>query len=175
VQHDLSTTSCATPSRPAMLPQLRKPYVLVATFFWVMVIGYLGWCRGCTTACPAATRTFPTFIQRQDRSSGLGDRLYDLGLQTQVQNHFSEGSALNIRRYPICGLHSRRSFFGRSATCPFLDLYNLGPISIALVGATAAYLRSRIPGLATIPWWLYYPAYFSFYPMVYGSLAKTRL
>jgi len=155
-----------------MLPQLRKPYVLVATFFWVMVIGYFGMVPRVYDRMSRGYADFSNFYTAgKIVQAGLGDRLYDLRLQTQVQNQFSEGSALNNRALPYMRPPFEALLFWPLSYLPFPRAYTIWVLfSIALVGATAAYLRSRIPGLATIPWWLYYPAYFSFYPMVYGFI-----
>jgi glycosyl transferase family 87 len=155
-----------------MLPPLRKPYLPVATFFWVMLFGYFAMVPRVYDRMSRGYADFSNFYAAgkivQARN---GDRLYDLALQTKVQDQFSEASALNNRALPYMRPPFEAFLFLPLSYLSFPLAYVVWVLfCVALVGATAAYLRPRISGLATIPWWLYYPAYFSFYPIMYGFI-----
>jgi hypothetical protein len=153
-----------------MLPPHRKPYLLVATFFWIMLFGYFGMVSRVYDRMSRGYADFSNFYTAgKIVRAGLGNRLYDLALQTKVQAQFSEASALNGRALPYMRPPFEALLFLPLSYLSFPLAYVIWVLfSITLVGATAAYLRPRISGLASIPWWLYYPAYFSFYPIVYG-------
>jgi len=102
---------------------------------------------------------------------GQGGRLYDLGFQNQVQGEFSEASALRNRALPYMRPPFEAPLFVPLCYLSFPRAYAAWVLfSIFLVGATAAHLRARMPGLAATPWWAYYPLCFSFYPIVFGLI-----
>jgi hypothetical protein len=155
-----------------MTPPPRKPYLFVATFFWVMLFGYLAMVPRVYDRMSRGYADFSNFYGAgKIVQAGLGDRLYDLALQTKVQDQFSEASAVNNRALPYMRPPFEALLFLPLSYLSFPLAYVIWVLfSVALVGATAAFLRPRISGLAAIPWWLYYPAYFSFYPIVYGFI-----
>lgn len=154
------------------MPQQKNPYLLVATFLWVMLLGYLSMAPRVYDRMSRGYADFSNFYTAgKIVRAGQCGRLYDLAWQTQVQSEFSEAAALRNRALPYMRPPFEALLFWPLSYLPFARAYLLWVLlSVVLVGVTAGYLRSQISGLRAIPWWLYYPAYFSFYPVVYGFI-----
>jgi len=100
---------------------------------------------------------------------GQSEHLYDLRLQTDVQKRFSEGAALRDRALPYMRPPIEALLFLPFSYLSYQRAYVIWVgCNMFLVLLTAWFLRSRIPVLSTIPAWVYYLAYSSFYPIALG-------
>ena len=154
------------------MPQYRKLHLLVATFSWGVLLSYLWMAPRAYDRMSRGYADFSNFYTAgKILQRGQGGRLYDLGFQNQVQSEFSEASALRNRALPYMRPPFEAPLFVPLCYLPFARAYAVWVLfSIFLVGATAAHLRARMPGLAATPWWAYYPLCFSFYPIVFGLI-----
>jgi len=154
------------------MPQYKKLHILVATFSWGVLLSYLWMAPRAYDRMSRGYGDFSNFYTAgKILQRGQGKQLYDLALQTQVQNEFSEASALRNRALPYMRPPFEALLFVPLCHFPFARAYAIWVVlSMFLVGVTAAYLRSRIPGLAATPWWVYCPLCFSFYPIVFGLI-----
>jgi hypothetical protein len=148
----------------------RKLQMLAATFFWAMLLIYLWMAPRLYQRMALGYADFSNFYTAaRIVQTGQRARLYDLGLQTQVQSEFSEAAALRGRALPYMRPPFDALLFLPLSYLPYRQAYAVWVLlSMVLVGVTAAFLRRRIAGLDAIPWWLYYPSYFSFYPIAHG-------
>ncbi len=139
-------------------------------FFWGILLSYIWVAPRVFDYAAGGYADFSTFytagkiVQR-----GQGHQLYDLALQTQVQREFSQAAVLRNRALPYLRPPFEALIFLPLSYLPYVRAYEVwGGLSVLLVGLTAALLRSRIPDRPAIPWWIYYPAYFSYWPIAYG-------
>lgn len=152
------------------MPKDRKLRFVVAAFFWGVLLSYM-WvaprfydygARG--YADFSAFYTAAKIVQR-----GQGRQLYSRSLQTQVQKEFSEAARVRGQALPYLRLPFEALFFIPLTFLSYARAYQVwAGISILLVLGVAAYLRSRMPEDPGWPWWIYYPAYFSYWPIAYG-------
>jgi hypothetical protein len=154
------------------MPQHKKLRVFAAMFFWGMILSCLWVAPGVYGHAARGAADFSTFytagkiVQR-----GQGHQLYDWGVQTQVQSEFSRTAALRNRALPYMRPPYEALLFLPLSYLSYPRAYVVWVLlNMLLVGLTAAFLRSRIPDLPTIQWWLYYPAVFSFCPIAFGFL-----
>jgi hypothetical protein len=152
------------------MPQYKKLRVFAAMFFWGMILSYVWVAPGVYGHAASGAADFSTFytagkiVQR-----GQGHQLYDLAVQTQVQSEFSRTAALRNRALPYIRPPFEAPLFLPLSYLSYARAYVVWVfLNMLLVGMTAAFLRTRIPDLSTIPWWLYYPAVFSFAPIAFG-------
>jgi hypothetical protein len=153
-----------------LMPPPKKLQVLVALFFWAMLLSYVWMAPRLYERMARGYADFSNFYTAgRIVQSGQGSRLYDLKLQTEIQSEFSEGAALRNRALPYMRPPFEALLFLPLSYLPYPRAYSVWVFcSMLLVGVTAGFLRSRVPGFGAIPWWVYYPAYFSFYPIAYG-------
>jgi hypothetical protein len=152
------------------MPPHRKLQIFVATFVWGILLLYIWMAPRLYDRMARGYADFSNFYTAgKIVQTGQRGRLYDLTWQTQVQSSFSEAAALRNRALPYMRPPFEALLFWPLSYLPYERAYAAWALlNIFLVAVTAAFLRSRIPGLVAIPWWLYYPAYFSFYPIAYG-------
>jgi len=154
------------------MPKLRRLRILAATFFCGILLSYLWVAPRLYDRMAKGYADFSNFYTAAKiLQGGQRHQLYDLALQTQVQSQFSEAAALRNHALPYMRPPFEALLFLPLAYLPYARAYAVWVLlSMLLVGVSAAFLHSRIPGLSTIPWWVYYPAYFSFCPIFYGFL-----
>ena len=100
---------------------------------------------------------------------GQSQRLYDWALQTRVQSEFSRATVLRGRALPYLRPPFEALLFVPLSYLPYRTAFGVWIALCGLfVGLSAMFLRSRIPDAPAIPWWLYYPAIFSFGPIAHG-------
>jgi len=152
------------------MPQDRKLRFITAAFFWGVLLSYI-WvvprfydygARG--YADFSAFYTAGKIVQ-----SGQGHQLYDRTVQTQVQKEFSEAARVRGQALPYLRLPFEALLFVPLTFLSYAREYQVwAGISILLVLGVAKYLRSRMSEETEWPWWIYYPAYFSYWPIAYG-------
>lgn len=152
------------------MPQHKKLRIFAAIFFWGIILSYIWAAPRLFVRMARGYADFSNFytagkiVQR-----GQSHQLYDLALQTQIQSQFSEPVALRNRALPFMRPPLEALLFLPLSYLSYTRAYAAWVfLCMLLVGGTAAFLRSRIPGFSAIPWWLYYPACFSFCPIFYG-------
>src|ERR1700687_4302394 len=130
------------------MPPLRKLQIFVATFFWGMLLTYVWMAPRLYDRMARGYADFSNFYTAAKIvQTGQRIRLYDLRLQTQVQSQFSEAAALRNRALPYMRPPFEALLFLPLSYLPYPRAYAVWVLfSIVLVGATAAFLRSRIPG-----------------------------
>ncbi len=100
---------------------------------------------------------------------GQGSQLYDWKLQTRVQSEFSQVAAVRHLALPYMRPPFDALLFLPLSYLPYLRAFQIWiALSVLLVGLAAALLRWRIPEFLAIPWWIYYPAVFSYCPIAHG-------
>ena len=152
------------------MPQHRRVRFFAAAFFcgvlfcyaWVIPRFYDFGVRG--YADFSAFYTAGKIVQR-----GQGGLLYDRSLQRQVQREFSQAAVARNRELPYLRPPFEALLFLPLTFLSYVRAYKIWvAISILLVVVTARFLRARIPEHPPQPWWIYYPAYFSYWPIAYG-------
>ncbi len=150
-----------------MLP-IARLYLYAAICFWVTLLSY-GWAAPkLDDYAEAGYADFSNFYTAgQIVHRGQGHRLYDLPLQAEVQREFSQPArkgALPYMRPPFHAL-----IFVPLTRLSYAHAYKVWVLFCGLVVAVAAvFLRARIPSLREFPGWVYFPAYFSYFPIAYG-------
>jgi hypothetical protein len=153
-----------------MLPPHRKLYLIVATFFWGILLSYIWVAPGLYDRMSKGYADFSNFYTAgKIVQIGQGHQLYDPHLQVDVQTQFSDLAVVRHRALPYMRPPFEALLFLPLSYLSFARAYAVWVlVSVLLVGVTGALLRSRIPDLVAIPWWVYYPGYFSFCPIFYG-------
>jgi hypothetical protein len=141
---------------------------IFAAFFWGMLLSFLLVTpRVYDSPEGADFSTFYTAGKILQR--GQSHQLYDWALQTRVQSEFSQGTALRNRALPYLRPPFEALLFLPLSYLPYRRAFEAWiMLSGLLVGLTAALLRSRIPDIPPVPWWIYYPAVFSYCPIAHG-------
>ncbi len=152
------------------MPSSAKIYRYAGFFFGAVLLSY---------AC-AAPKLFPYVTEGyadfsnfygagQILHRGLGNRLYDPALQAEVQREFSHAAVVLHRALLYLRPPFQALIFLPLTYLSYIRAYQVWVVlSGVLVWATARFLRPRIPELQTLPWSVYYLAYFSFWPVAYG-------
>ncbi len=152
------------------MPQHRKLRIFAATFFWGILLICVWVAPRLYDRMAGGSADFSNFYTAgKILQQGQSHQLYDLTLQTEVQSQFSEAAALRKRALPYMRPPFEALLFLPLSYLSYVRAYVVWVLlCMLLVGLTAAFLRPRIPDLPDIPWWVYYPAYFSFFPIAYG-------
>jgi len=144
--------------------------MFAAMFFWGILLSYFWTAPRMYDSVVLGYSDFSNFYTAgKVVQMGQGRRLYDPSLQTQVQSQFSQAARLRNRALFYMRPPFEALLFLPLCYLPYARAYQVWVVlSLLLVGVTAAFLRRRIPDLPIIPWWIYYPAFFSFCPIAYG-------
>jgi Glycosyltransferase family 87 len=154
------------------MPQSPKIYRFAAVFFWGILLSYAWEVPRFFERIGKGYPDFSNFYTAgKILQGGNSHRLYDLHLQDSVQMQFSDAAAAHHRALPYPRPPFEALIFLPFSYLSYPTAYAVWvALSVLLVGVTAAFLRSRIPDFVALPPWLYYPAFFSFYPIVSGFL-----
>ena len=154
---------------PSNFMPTRKIYTYAAIFFCAMILGYVWMAPKVYGYAKNGYADFSAFYTAgRILHRGQGHQLYDSTLQTEVQREFSYAAARN-RALPYLRPPFQALMFLPLAHLSYVRAYQVWILlSGMLFAATARLLRTRIPALQIYPWWVYYPAYFSFMPVAYG-------
>jgi len=148
----------------------KKVPAYAAVFFWVMILGYAWIAPSVYSYARNGYADFSMFYTAgQIVHRGQGHQLYDSGVQLQVQREFSHSAVLHNRALLYLRAPFEALLFVLFAEVPYIQAYLVWLFLCGVLVLAAAWLlRERIPPLRTLPVWLYYPAYFSFFPIAYG-------
>lgn len=174
--------------------QYKNLRVFAAIFFWGMLLSYLWVAPKMYIRMTRGYADFSNFYTA-GKIVQMGQRhhLYDLALQEQVQSQFSEPVILHKRALPFMRPAFEALLFLPLSYLSYAHAYAFWVLSnVLLLGVAVAYLRWRIPepgydpassspaslssdmavhlsaSISGSPWWLYYPACFSFFAVFYG-------
>ena len=147
-----------------------KLRIFAAVFFWGMLLSYVWVSPRMYDRMARGYADFSNFYTAgKIVQMGQRHQLYDLELQTKVQSEFSEPVMLRNHALPFMRPAVEALLFLPLSYLPYREAYAVWVLfSIVLVGLTAVFLRSRIRVQPATPWWVYYPACFSFCPIFYG-------
>jgi hypothetical protein len=148
----------------------RKSQIFAAMFFCGILLSYAFVAPRLFNSAVRGYSDFSNFYTAgKIVQMGQGHQLYDLPWQTHVQSQFSEAARLRNRALFYMRPPFEALLFLPLSYLPFARAYEVWVVlSIVIVGVTAGLLRLRILELRVVPWWLYYPAFFSFCPIAYG-------
>jgi len=148
----------------------KKVPAYAAVVFWAMILGYAWMAPRVYSYARNGYADFSMFYTAgQIVHRGQGHQLYDTAMQMQVQREFSQSAVLRNRALLYLRAPFEALLFVPFAEVSYIQAYRVWVFLCGiLVLATAWLLRERIAALRTLPGWLYYPAYFSFFPIAYG-------
>ena len=152
------------------MPSNKKIHAYAAIFFWGIILGYAWMAPRVYSFARNGYADFSAFYTAgQILHRGQGHRLYDSAFQTEVQREFSQAAVTRNRALPYLRAPFQALMFLPFTYLTYVRAYQVWIVLCGiLVAVTARLLRVRIPALQTFPWWVYYPAYFSFLPIAYG-------
>jgi len=152
------------------MPSRKKFHAYAATFFCAIILSYVWMAPRVYSYAKNGYADFSAFYTAgQVLHRGQRHQLYDSAVQTRVQREFSQaavarGGALPYLRAPFQAL-----IFLPFACVSYIRAYQIWVALCGILVVVAAWLlRARIPAFQSFPWWVYYPAYFSFLPVAYG-------
>jgi hypothetical protein len=144
--------------------------VVAGVFFWTMILCYVWVAPSVYRYATEGYSDFSAFYTAgKMMQAGEGRRLYDLAAQSEVQKQFSHAAVLRNRALAYMRLPFEAAVFVPFVRLPYQRAYLAwAAVNFLLVGAAAVLIRRRIAELQEISGWVYYAAYFAFYPLAYG-------
>jgi len=143
---------------------------VAGVFFWAMIFCYVWVAPSVYRYAKQGYVDFSAFYTAGKMVQlGEGRRLYDLAAQSEVQKEFSHAAVLRNRALPYMRLPFEAAVFVPFVRLAYQRAYLVwAAVNLVLLGAAAVLVRRRIAELRGIQGWVYYAAYFAFWPLAYG-------